>query len=55
MRYDLIIIGGGLVGASLALSLKSSGLSIALVDARLPSSDDARHVFRVVMMRAYSV
>ncbi|OGT61802.1 MAG: hypothetical protein A3F14_07085 [Gammaproteobacteria bacterium RIFCSPHIGHO2_12_FULL_43_28] len=42
MRYDLIIIGGGLVGASLALSLKSSGLSIALVDARLPSSDDAR-------------
>lgn len=42
MRYDLIIIGGGLVGAGFAAALKSSGLKMALVDARMPSSDDPR-------------
>jgi 2-octaprenyl-6-methoxyphenol hydroxylase len=42
MRYDLIIVGGGLVGAGFAVALKDSGLRIALVDARLPSSDDPR-------------
>ena len=42
MRYDLIIVGGGLVGAGFAAALKPAGLRIALVDARLPSSDDPR-------------
>lgn len=32
-HYDLIIVGAGLAGNCLALSLKSSGLSIALVEA----------------------
>ncbi|MFZ2540866.1 MAG: UbiH/UbiF family hydroxylase [Gallionella sp.] len=32
MNFDVVIIGGGLVGASLAASLKLSGLSLALVD-----------------------
>ncbi len=32
MDFDLIIIGGGLVGASLAASLKHSGLTIALLE-----------------------
>lgn len=41
-RFDLIIVGGGLVGASLALALRSSGLSIALIDARQPGFDDPR-------------
>lgn len=31
--YDLIIVGGGLVGASLAMALKSSGLRIAVIEA----------------------
>ena len=31
-EYDLLIIGGGLVGTSLALSLRDSGLNIALVE-----------------------
>lgn len=41
-QFDLIIIGGGLVGAGLAIALRDSSLRIALVDARLPSSDDPR-------------
>jgi 2-polyprenylphenol 6-hydroxylase len=32
MDFDVVIIGGGLVGASLAAALKSSGLSIGLVE-----------------------
>jgi 2-octaprenyl-6-methoxyphenol hydroxylase len=42
MRYDLIIIGGGLVGAGFAAALQHSGMRIALVDARLPTNDDPR-------------
>jgi ubiquinone biosynthesis UbiH/UbiF/VisC/COQ6 family hydroxylase len=36
MKFDVIIVGGGLVGASLALALKNSGLKIALVESRVP-------------------
>lgn len=42
MRYDIIIIGGGLVGAGFAVALQSSDLRIALVDARLPANNDPR-------------
>ncbi len=34
MDFDVVIVGGGLVGASLALSLKESGLRLALVEAK---------------------
>ncbi len=34
--FDVIIIGGGLVGASLALALKPSGLSVAVIEPRPP-------------------
>jgi 2-octaprenyl-6-methoxyphenol hydroxylase len=34
--YDLVIIGGGMVGASLALSLAGRGLRMALVEAHTP-------------------
>ncbi len=37
-KYDVVIIGAGLVGASLAAALKGSGLSIALVEAGAPPS-----------------
>jgi 2-octaprenyl-6-methoxyphenol hydroxylase len=40
--YDLIIVGGGLVGAGLARALSDLDLSIALVDAKLPSATDPR-------------
>jgi ubiquinone biosynthesis UbiH/UbiF/VisC/COQ6 family hydroxylase len=32
MEFDIVIVGGGLVGASLAAALKSSGLQLALVE-----------------------
>jgi len=43
MDFDIVIIGGGLVGASLVLALKSSGLSIALVESQPASSSPASH------------
>jgi ubiquinone biosynthesis UbiH/UbiF/VisC/COQ6 family hydroxylase len=36
-HYDLIIVGGGLAGASLAVALRDSRLKIALVEGRAPS------------------
>ncbi len=38
-QYDLIIVGSGLVGASLAIALSGKGLHIALVDAKRVSVD----------------
>ncbi|MFN3288751.1 MAG: FAD-dependent oxidoreductase, partial [Sphingomonadaceae bacterium] len=38
-RFDTIIIGGGMVGATLALALAAHGLSSALIDrADLPAT-----------------
>ncbi|MDX8379128.1 MAG: UbiH/UbiF family hydroxylase [Gallionella sp.] len=34
-KYDVVIVGGGLVGASLAAALKDSGLTLALLEARI--------------------
>ncbi|RRQ22298.1 UbiH/UbiF/VisC/COQ6 family ubiquinone biosynthesis hydroxylase [Thiohalobacter thiocyanaticus] len=37
--YDVIIAGGGVVGASLACALADAGLRVALIDAREPVTD----------------
>lgn len=37
MKFDIVVIGGGLVGASLVVALKDSGLKIALIESRLPA------------------
>lgn len=36
--YDLAIVGGGIVGATLACALKDSGLSVVILEAQPPSS-----------------
>ncbi len=36
MDFDAVIVGGGLVGTSLALALRTSGLKLALVESRMP-------------------
>ena len=45
-RHDIVIVGGGLVGASLALALERSGLDVAMVEAtpvaRLPEVFDPK-------------
>lgn len=43
-HFDVVIIGAGLVGSALAYSLKDSGLSVALIEAR-PFSDSAQPSF----------
>ncbi len=37
MDFDLVIVGAGLVGASLALALRGAGLKLALVEAQAPA------------------
>ena len=38
MDFDVIVVGGGPVGASLALALKAAGLQLAVVDTQRPQS-----------------
>lgn len=38
MNFDVVIVGGGLVGASLALAVRSVGLKIAVIEARPPQT-----------------
>ena len=40
MIFDVLIVGGGLVGASLAAGLRTSGLSVALVEAQSIAADN---------------
>jgi 2-octaprenyl-6-methoxyphenol hydroxylase len=42
MHYDLIIVGGGLVGTGLLHALQSSSLTIALIDAKDQNVEDHR-------------
>ena len=44
MDCDVIIVGGGLVGASLALALRAARLRVALVEAHVFEATSARHL-----------
>jgi D-amino-acid dehydrogenase len=39
MKFDSVVLGGGIVGVSVALQLQRRGLSVALVDRRAPGSE----------------
>jgi len=41
-HYDIAIVGAGLVGASVALALKNSGLRVLLIDAHAANPKDSR-------------
>jgi 2-octaprenylphenol hydroxylase len=43
-QFDVIIVGGGLVGASLACALKDTNLSIALIEAQTPNMQETGDV-----------
>ena len=37
-RHDVLVVGGGLVGASLAIALEGAGIDVGLVDASPPGA-----------------
>jgi ubiquinone biosynthesis UbiH/UbiF/VisC/COQ6 family hydroxylase len=44
-RHDAVIVGGGLVGASLALALQRTGLDVALIEPQPPQAPPAADVW----------
>jgi len=51
--YDLVIVGGGIVGLTLAAALKDSGLNILLIEAKVTSASVAKgQAYAVHMLSA---
>ncbi len=46
MNYEAIIIGGGVVGSSLALILGQGGLDVCLIDKGRPSSTNEHDFYK---------
>jgi ubiquinone biosynthesis UbiH/UbiF/VisC/COQ6 family hydroxylase len=55
MDFDIVIVGGGLAGASLAAALADSGQRVALVERRLPPSPPAEWDSRVYTLTPASI
>ena len=53
--YDLIVVGGGMVGAAVAAALAPTPLRVAVVEARPPAAQPARDGRRVSALTAGSV
>ncbi|MGI8502972.1 MAG: FAD-dependent hydroxylase [Hassallia sp.] len=52
-EYDLVIVGGGIIGLTLAAALKDSGLSVLLIEARVESAAVAKgQAYAVHMLSA---
>jgi 2-octaprenyl-6-methoxyphenol hydroxylase len=52
-NYDLVIVGGGIVGLTLASALKDSGLSVLLIEAKVESAAVAKgQAYAVHMLSA---
>ncbi|MDC2888187.1 FAD-dependent oxidoreductase [Psychrosphaera algicola] len=46
--FDVVVVGGGMVGATQAIALQNAGLSILLLEQRVPQQDElARPPLRV--------
>lgn len=43
MNFDIVIVGGGLVGASMAAALRDSGLTLVMVESQVPPSLNQPH------------
>lgn len=39
MKFDSVVLGGGMVGVSIAVHLQNRGLSVALVDRKAPGNE----------------
>jgi 2-octaprenyl-6-methoxyphenol hydroxylase len=52
-EYDLVIVGGGIIGLTLAAALKDSGLSVLLIEAKVQSAAVAKgQAYAVHMLSA---
>jgi 2-octaprenyl-6-methoxyphenol hydroxylase len=52
-EYDLVIVGGGIIGLTLAAALKDSGLSVLLIEAKVESAAVAKgQAYAVHMLSA---
>lgn len=49
-NYDIIIVGGGLIGTSLAVSLQGSGFKIALLEKNIPTAKTEPTAFRPISL-----
>ena len=54
-NYDLIVVGGGMVGAAVAAALAPTPMRVAVVEARAPEGQPARDGRRVSALTAGSV
>src|SRR2546422_10950685 len=55
MDFDIVIIGGGLAGASLAAALAESGLRLALIERKAPAAPDPEWDSRVYALTPASI